>query len=90
MDKDKLEKATQRDCDRLKDADKNRSTLLAQTTYLGSLALLMVIPAIGGAYLGSWIDSLFEGYSVRWTVSLIILGIALGSFNIYLFIKGHD
>jgi len=84
---DDLEKAAQRDAERLKEADKNRPTLVAQTVYLGSLALLMVVPVIGGAYLGRWIDGLFEGYSVRWTVSLIVLGVFIGIVNIYLFIK---
>ena len=32
----------------------------------------------GGAYLGRWLDGLSEGYSVRWTINLIILGLALG------------
>ena len=84
---DDLEKSTQRDSERLREADQNRSTLIAQTVYLGSLALLMVVPVIGGAYLGRWVDNLFEGYSVRWTVSLIVLGVFIGIVNIYLFIK---
>jgi len=61
--------------------------LVAHTVYLGSLALLMVMPVIGGAYLGRWIDGLFAGYSVRWTVSLIVLGVLIGIINVYLFIK---
>jgi len=60
---------------------------MAQTVYLGTLGLLLVLPAVGGAYLGHWLDSLAAGYSIRWTVSLIVLGIALGAFNVYFFLR---
>jgi len=93
LDKQKqnpLEKATEEEAKRLEKAEKNRPTLFAQTTYLGSLALLMVIPAVGGAYFGRWIDSQIAGYSIRWTTSLIVLGIVLGSVNAYIFIKGRE
>lgn len=85
-----LEKAAEKEAKRLQKAEENRPTLFAQTTYLGSLALLMVIPAIGGAYFGRWIDSQIAGYSVRWTTSFIVLGIVLGGINVYFFIKGRD
>jgi ATP synthase protein I len=42
---------------------------------------------IGGAYLGQWLDSLAAGYSTRWTLSLILLGIFVGALNVYLFIR---
>jgi len=87
--KQKLEQAAQRDAERLHKAEKDRPTLMAQTAFLGSLALMFIIPVIGGAYLGRWIDGFFEGYSVRWTVSLIVLGVATGMVNIWLFIKGR-
>ena len=45
-------------------AEKERPTLLAQTVFLGTLALLFVLPVVGGAYLGHWIDGLQAGYSV--------------------------
>ncbi|MGR9106732.1 MAG: AtpZ/AtpI family protein [Gammaproteobacteria bacterium] len=85
----KLEKATQRIAERMRQAEKNRPTLFAQTAFLSSLAVMFVLPVVIGAYLGRWIDGLFEGYSVRWTVSLIVLGVAAGIVNVYLFIKGR-
>ena len=72
---------------RMQQADKDRPGLLAQTAYLGTLGLLFVVPVIVGAYLGRWLDGLVEGYSLRWTLSLIILGVAAGAFNVYRFIK---
>ncbi len=87
MPRPELEDAARRDAKRIKEAEENRLTLIAQTAYLGSLALLFIVPVIGGAYLGRWIDSLFEAYSVRWSVSLIVLGVGVGFMNVYLFIK---
>lgn len=71
-------------------AERERPTLIAQTAYLGSLALLFVVPVVGGAYLGHWIDGMMAGYSVRWTVSLIVLGICIGAANVYLFIRDRS
>jgi len=72
---------------RMQRAERERPTLLGQTVYLGTLGLLFVLPVIGGAYLGQWLDTLLAGYSVRWTVSLILVGVFLGALNVYLFIK---
>ncbi|MEJ2453167.1 MAG: AtpZ/AtpI family protein [Candidatus Thiodiazotropha sp.] len=72
---------------RMAKAERQRPTLLRHTVFLGTLGLLFVLPVVGGAYLGRWIDSLISGYSIRWTMSLIILGIVLGIVNVYLFIR---
>jgi ATP synthase protein I len=78
-----------RDTRRLAEAERSRRSLLAQTVFLGTLSVLFLLPLIGGAYLGRWLDGLHEGYSVRWTVNLILLGLALGVLNVYLFIRRH-
>lgn len=72
---------------RLRQAEKNRTSLLAQTVYFGTIGLLFVLPAVAGAYLGQWLDGLVEGYSIRWTVSLIMLGVGVGGLNVYLLMK---
>jgi len=46
------------------------------------------VPILIGAYAGRWLDTQFAGYSVRWTVSLIVLGLVVGSYNVYRFFKG--
>lgn len=56
----------------------------------GTVGLLFVVPLLLGAYLGRWIDSRLAGYSVRWTISLIVLGIAVGAYNVYRFLKGPE
>jgi ATP synthase protein I len=60
---------------------------MAQTIYLGTLGLVFVLPVVGGAYLGHWLDSLIEGYSMRWTLSLIFLGVVIGAVNAWLLIR---
>jgi len=84
---DDLRKQVERQAQRMKKAERERPTLLGQTVYMGTLGLLIVLPVIGGAYLGQWLDSLATGYSIRWTVSLIVVGVFLGALNVYLFVR---
>lgn len=84
---EKLKRHVTKQIGRMQRAEKERPTLLAQTAYLGTLGLLLVVPVIVGAYLGRWLDGLVEGYSLRWTLSLIILGVGVGALNVYLFVK---
>ncbi len=72
---------------RMKRAEQDRPTLLGQTIYLGTIGLLVVIPVVVGAYVGQWLDGLAAGYSVRWTVGLILLGVAVGLMNVYVFLR---
>lgn len=73
--------------ERIKKAERERSTLLAQTAFIGTLGLLFVLPVVIGAYLGSWLDSRLEGFAVHWTVSLIIVGVMVGGINVYLYVS---
>jgi ATP synthase protein I len=82
-----LRKQVERQAQRMRKAESERSTLIGQTVYIGTLGLLFVLPLVGGAYLGYWLDSLESDYSFRWTVSLIIVGVMVGALNVYLFIK---
>ena len=83
----KLKELISRQTRRMKQAERDRPTLLGQTVYVGTLGLLMVIPIVAGAYVGQWLDSLVEGYSIRWTISFILIGVVIGAVNIYLFVK---
>lgn len=82
-----LRKQVERQARRMKKAERERPTLIGQTVYIGTLGLLFVLPVIGGAYLGQWLDGLVTGYSIRWSVSLILLGVFIGAVNVYLFVK---
>ena len=83
----KLEESVQKRVRRMKQADKERQTLIAQSVYLGTVGVMFVLPMVAGAYLGQWLDSLSEGYEVHWTVSLIILGVIVGWINVYFFVR---
>lgn len=75
---------------RMQRAERERPTLLAQTVYLGSVGLMFVLPVIAGAYLGHWLDEKLEGYSMRFTLSLMFLGIVVGVVNVYGLIRRHE
>jgi ATP synthase protein I len=84
---DELRKRVERQAERMRKAERDRPTLIGQTVYIGTLGLLFVLPVIAGAYLGRWLDSMASGYSIRWTMSLIALGVIVGAMNVYLFVK---
>ncbi|CUQ65666.1 AtpZ/AtpI family protein [Candidatus Nitrospira inopinata] len=83
-DQERLKHEVERDVERLRDAERSKRTLLAQTVYLGTVGLLFAVPIVAGAYIGRWIDGMVEGYSIRWTISLILLGVGVGAVNVYL------
>ena len=87
--RDRLEAAVRHDCERLENAESERRTVLGYTVFLSSIAGLLEVPVVAGAYLGNWLDGMAEGYSVRWTVSLIVLGVVFGAINVYRFIQEH-
>lgn len=80
----------EQDARRLKQAERERAGLLTQTIYLGTLGLVFILPLVGGAYLGRWLDGLAPGYSLRWTLSLLFLGLLIGAFNVYWLIRDRD
>jgi len=86
-DKKDLKQQIEHQARRMKKAEHEQPTLLAQTVYVGTLGLLFVLPVVLGAYLGHWLDTQATGYSVRWTISLILLGVFMGGINVYLHIK---
>ena len=87
---EKLKTEVQRDIDRLARAKREKRTVLAQTIYLGTLGVMLALPIVVGAYLGNWLDDKLQGYSVSWTITLILLGVFVGAMNVYLLIKGGD
>ncbi|HIA7952692.1 AtpZ/AtpI family protein [Legionella pneumophila] len=85
--KKELEQQVKRNVRKINEAKKGKSTLLAQTIYLGTLGFVFVLPIIAGAYLGVWLDEKIKGYSISWTINLILLGVIIGAINVYLLIK---
>lgn len=77
----------ERQAKRMRKAEQEKSTIIGQTIYLGTLGLVFVLPVIAGAYLGRWLDGMADGYSLRWTLSLIILGVFIGGLNVYFLLR---
>ena len=82
-----MEDRIERQVGRIERAEKKRRSVLADTVYLGTLGVLFVLPVVAGAYLGSWLDERLPGFAVHWTLSLILLGVAVGAVNVYLFVR---
>jgi ATP synthase protein I len=83
----RLKEKIERQLKRIQKAEQDRPNLLSQTVYIGTLGLVMVLPIIGGVYLGRWLDGMVQGYSTRWTLSLLFTGLVIGIFNVYFLIK---
>jgi ATP synthase protein I len=86
-DDDRLRDALSRQVKRMRDW--RRGGVLGLLVMGGTAGLLLTVPLVLGAYLGRWLDEQAEGYSVRWTVNLILLGLAIGIYNVYRFFKEH-
>lgn len=88
--KQRLQRQVDNQVKRIQKAGREKTSILAQTLYLGTLGLVLVLPIIGGVYLGAWLDNMANGYSMGWTLSLLMLGVFIGAINVYLLIKQQD
>ncbi|QFY41683.1 AtpZ/AtpI family protein [Candidatus Methylospira mobilis] len=86
--RNRLIERTRLDIERLERKERKPATWAGMLFYGGTLGLLFTVPLVAGAYLGRWLDTLVPGYSVRWTLSLILLGIAVGIYNVLHFLRG--
>ena len=90
MNDEQLRRSVEKQVKRMQRAEKERPTLLSQSVFMGTLALLFVLPVILGAYLGNWLDGMAQGYSIRWTIGLIFIGLIVGIINVYMYIREHE
>ncbi|MAR91794.1 MAG: AtpZ/AtpI family protein [Pseudomonadota bacterium] len=84
---DDFRRSVQRDTEREQNGERERAGLVGLFMYGGVVGLLLAIPMVAGAYLGRWLDSLSPEFGTRWTVSLIILGVVAGIFNVVWYIR---
>lgn len=84
---EELVKKVERQVRRMRKAEKEKPTIIGQTIFVGTLGLVFVLPVVAGAYLGHWLDGLSAGYSMRWTLSLILLGVFTGALNVYFLVR---
>jgi len=90
MNDEQLRRSVEKQVKRMRRAEKERPTLLSQSVFMGTLALLFVLPVVLGAYLGNWLDGMAQGYSIRWTIGLIFVGLIVGIINVYMYIREHE
>jgi ATP synthase protein I len=86
-ERERLDRSLERGARRIERAKREQRTVLAQTVFLGTLGLVFVLPVVAGAYIGRWLDGLSAGYELRWTLSLLVLGVVVGAVNVYLMIR---
>jgi ATP synthase protein I len=68
----------------LLEARKEKKSFWRYAYIIGVGGWLFVIPVVAGAYLGRYIDRKIQG-GISWTITLIIIGIAVGIYNIWQF-----
>ena len=88
--RDEFRESVQRDSEQQRKAELQKAGFFGLLVYGGTLGLLLVIPMVAGAYLGSWLDSLNAEFGTRWTVSLIIIGVVAGVWNVVWYIREHS
>jgi ATP synthase protein I len=55
-------------------------TVGSQLGQIGVLGWIVITPALGGLFLGRWLDRMFEK-GIFWSASLLFLGIAVGFWS---------
>ncbi|MEW6585839.1 MAG: AtpZ/AtpI family protein, partial [Nitrospirota bacterium] len=53
---------------------------------LGIGGWLLAIPIVGGAYLGKYLDGKIGSGGISWTLTCILIGIAMGIYNVWYFL----
>ncbi len=86
-DQHRLRRGVERQIKRADKARREHASLLAQTAYLGTLGLLLILPVVIGLYVGVWLDEMMSGYSIRWTMLMLALGLFVGCVNLYLYLR---
>jgi ATP synthase protein I len=69
----------------LTEARKEKRSFWNYASIVGAGGWLFVIPVVGGAYLGRYLDKRV-GSGILWTAALIVIGIAIGIYNIWYFL----
>lgn len=68
-------------------ARKNRRSGWRHAALLGAGGWLLVVPVVGGAYLGRWLDARHAGGGQSWTLTLILIGLGVGIYNFWVYYR---
>ena len=85
MEEKRFSEKVKDSADELLKARRERSRFWHYAQMLGVGGWLFVIPVVAGAYLGRYLDGRWGG-NISWTITLIIIGIAIGAYNIWYFL----
>ncbi|MEJ2695369.1 MAG: AtpZ/AtpI family protein [Candidatus Sulfobium sp.] len=81
----KFSRKVEQSAEELRKARKEKSRFWHYAQMLGVGGWLFVIPVVAGAYIGRYIDEKTRG-DTSWTITFIIIGIAVGIYNIWYFL----
>lgn len=91
MENDKFSRDIEKSARELLVARKEKSSFWRSANVLSISGWVFVIPVVGGAYLGRYLDKKLHGEGVSWTITLLMLGIVVGIYNVwYLFVRKHQ
>jgi ATP synthase protein I len=85
MKNKKFSEKVEKSAEELMKARKEKSGFWHYAQILGVGGWLFVIPIVAGAYLGRYMDEKTGG-DISWTITLIIIGMAVGIYNIWYFL----
>lgn len=86
MKERKFSEKVEKSAEELLKARREKSRFWHYAQVLGVGGWLFVIPVVAGAYLGRYLDSKVGGDKISWTITFIIIGIAVGIYNIWYFL----
>jgi len=82
VDEARFRRSVEREGRRLERAGRERHSFWHTASLVGSGGWLFVVPVVGGAYLGRWLDRRLAG-EISWTITGILLGVAIGVWNLW-------
>ena len=68
--------------DREEEARKGHRSFWRLAATMSSLGWSLVLPIVGGALLGNYLDKI-TGEEYAWTVGLLFVGVAMSLYNLY-------
>lgn len=86
QDDRKFVDAVRREAERTRDA--RRPGFWRGLGAVGAVGWMVALPAVGGAFLGRWLDEK-NNSGVFWTLSLLTAGLALGCCSGWRYMKGE-
>ncbi len=83
---ERLPRAVERRVSRRQKAERERRPLWFWLGMVGMVGWQVALPALLGAFLGRWLDERFP-QTFSWTLTLLFLGLAIGCYNAWQWIR---